>query len=52
MKLLHILGLIEDFTPKHAKKFADLASVIKNAFSDYSSAVRSESFPGEENSFK
>jgi 3-methyl-2-oxobutanoate hydroxymethyltransferase len=47
-----ILGLMEDFCPKHAKKYADLALVIKDAFASYVSETREGLFPGEGNIFK
>ena len=46
-----ILGMFTDFVPKHAKKYADIGSVIKKAFSDYVSDVQSAQFPGDEHSF-
>ncbi len=40
-----ILGLLPGFTPKHAKRYADLASVIKQAFGDYLAETRTGQFP-------
>ena len=47
-----ILGMMEDSTPKHARKYASLAEDIRSAFTSYNNDVREEQFPGEENSFK
>ena len=47
-----ILGLMENATPKHARKYAMLAEQIRNAFKSYNNDVRDLQFPGEENSFK
>jgi len=46
-----LLGLFSDFTPKHARKYADLAETIRSAVSDYVSDVGEESFPTDEQSF-
>lgn len=51
--VLHdILGLYARFTPKFAKKYVDLSQSILQALRDYSSDVRSGTFPGEQNVFK
>ena len=42
-----VLGL-GDFTPRHAKPYADLGAQIGRAVSAYSDDVRSGAFPGEE----
>ena len=46
-----LLGLFSDFTPKHARKYADLAATIRSAVSEYVSDVGEESFPTDEQSF-
>lgn len=46
-----LLGLFSDFTPKHARKYADLAETIRSAVSDYVSDVVEENFPTDEQSF-
>lgn len=46
-----ILGKYSDFTPKFARKYADLASVIKKAVSDYKDDVISGSFPSVDEVF-
>ena len=45
-----LLGLT-DFTPKHAKRYADAGSVITTALQNYADEVRSGAFPTEKNSF-
>lgn len=47
-----MLGLNVDFTPKFAKKFANLCDEVKNAINEYADAVKDRSFPGAEHSFK
>lgn len=47
-----VLGWYPDFTPKHAHKYADLATTITQAFRQYIQDVRGGSFPAEENSFE
>ena len=44
-----ILGL-GDFLPKHAKRFADLGTAIRNAVSAYADDVRDGAFPAEPHS--
>lgn len=46
-----MLGLSADFQPKHSKRYVDLNSLIRKAFTEYSEDVRSGKFPGPENSF-
>lgn len=45
-----LLGLGRDFVPRHAKRFADLGAAAREAVSAYADAVRSGTFPGEEQS--
>ena len=48
VQVLHdILGLSLDFTPRHAKKYAEAGQVIIDALSRYADEVRSGEFPGE-----
>jgi 3-methyl-2-oxobutanoate hydroxymethyltransferase len=46
-----LLGWYPDFTPKHARKYTDMASALTTAFSDYARDVQAGTFPTEENSF-
>nr|WP_255215788.1 3-methyl-2-oxobutanoate hydroxymethyltransferase [Pseudenhygromyxa sp. WMMC2535] len=47
-----LLGLDDSFKPKFVKRYAELAGVVREAFSDYAAEVRSRAFPGPEHSFK
>jgi 3-methyl-2-oxobutanoate hydroxymethyltransferase len=47
-----MLGMYSGFTPKFAKKFADIGSIMKEAFKAYSDEVKAGTFPAEEHSFK
>jgi 3-methyl-2-oxobutanoate hydroxymethyltransferase len=52
VQVLHdLLGWYPDFTPKHARKYADLASTLSSAFHEYMQDVREGRFPAEEHSF-
>ena len=52
VQVLHdMLGLFTDFVPRHARQYASLGPVIKEAFVQYSSEVRDGSFPTAKESF-
>lgn len=46
-----LLGLYEDFTPKHAKRYAELGTEILAAVRRYAAEVKERAFPGPEHSF-
>lgn len=46
-----LLGLDDGFQPKFVKRYAELASPIRAAVSEYAREVRARAFPGEEHSF-
>jgi 3-methyl-2-oxobutanoate hydroxymethyltransferase len=46
-----MLGLFNDFVPKHTKRYADLRAEIGKALSEYAKEVRDSKFPSEEQSF-
>jgi len=45
-----LLGLFDRFTPKFAKKYADLHAEMARAFAEYMTEVESHRFPGAEHS--
>jgi len=47
-----MLGIFEVFTPKFVKKYASLATVIREAFQEYGREVREGKFPAEEHCYK
>ncbi|PIE51228.1 3-methyl-2-oxobutanoate hydroxymethyltransferase [Candidatus Fermentibacteria bacterium] len=47
-----MLGMNGDFNPKFLRKYADLHSIMKDAFERYASDVTSGGFPCEENVFR
>lgn len=46
-----VLGLYEDFVPKHTKQYATLGQTIRAALSQYVEEVQSGAFPAAEQSF-
>ncbi len=46
-----ILGLYDDFKPRHARQFAELGSVIREAVSTYREQVEAGAFPTADESF-
>jgi len=46
-----ILGSFTDFVPKHAKQYAKLTDIIRDAVTQYDNEVKSGSFPTEKQSF-
>ncbi|MDP6501237.1 MAG: 3-methyl-2-oxobutanoate hydroxymethyltransferase [Dehalococcoidales bacterium] len=46
-----ILGAFTDFIPKHAKRYANLAEIIKDAITLYDEEVKNGAFPTEKHSF-
>ncbi len=47
-----MLGLLTDFVPKHAKRYASLGETIASAVAEYVSEVKDQSFPGPEHSYQ
>jgi|YNPNPStandDraft_1061719.scaffolds.fasta_scaffold22874_3 3-methyl-2-oxobutanoate hydroxymethyltransferase len=53
VQVIHdLLGLIADFVPKHAKRYAHLAPVIQEAVQTYLAEVQQGQFPTEEHSIR
>lgn len=46
-----MLGMFSDYTPKFVKRYADIGSRMREAFSDYISEVAAGTFPAEEHSY-
>ncbi|MEE8414197.1 MAG: 3-methyl-2-oxobutanoate hydroxymethyltransferase [Dehalococcoidales bacterium] len=46
-----ILGSFTDFLPKHAKRYANLADIIKSVVTDYDKEVKEGVFPTEKHSY-
>ena len=46
-----ILGSFADFVPKHAKQYAKLTDIIRDAVTEYHDEVRAGSFPTDKQSF-
>jgi len=46
-----LLGLFTDFVPKHAKQYARLSDIIKQAVGDYINEVQAGTFPTEKQSY-
>jgi len=52
VQVIHdILGLYPNFVPKHAKQYANVHDVEKNAIADYFNEVKAGAFPTDANSF-
>lgn len=49
--LQDMLGMDADFQPKHSKRYADLASVVRESMSRYDAEVKDGTFPGRDHSF-
>lgn len=47
-----LLGMFSDFTPKFVKKYADIGSIMKQAFKEYINDINSGSFPEEKHTYK
>ena len=52
VQVLHdLLGLCQDFRPKHARRYAELGEAIINATSDYMQDIQDGRFPADAESF-
>lgn len=51
VQVIHdILGLFPDFTPRHARRFAEVGTVVRDAVTAFMGEVRSRTFPTEQQS--
>lgn len=46
-----MLGMFSDFTPKFVKKYADLGSLMRQAFESYHSELQSGEFPSQQHCY-
>ncbi|MDO4170215.1 MAG: 3-methyl-2-oxobutanoate hydroxymethyltransferase [Lachnospiraceae bacterium] len=46
-----LLGMFSDFTPKFVKRYADIGTIMKDAFSTYIKEVDEQSFPEEKHCY-
>lgn len=46
-----LLGITQEFKPRFLRQYADLQSVMKNAFTDFIKDVKSRDFPNESESY-
>lgn len=47
-----MLGLFNDFVPRHVKRFAELGTAVSDAVASYAEEVKARSFPGPDNVFR
>jgi 3-methyl-2-oxobutanoate hydroxymethyltransferase len=47
-----LLGMFDQFSPKHARRYADVGDIIRDAVARYAADVRSGAFPTAKESFK
>ena len=46
-----MLGMFSDFTPKFVKRFADIGTIMREAFATYDSEVKAGTFPSKEHEY-
>jgi 3-methyl-2-oxobutanoate hydroxymethyltransferase len=52
-QILHdAIGMFEAFTPRHAKRYAEVGTVLKAAMESFVREIRERAYPGPEHSFK
>lgn len=47
-----MLGMFSDYVPKFVRRFADVGTIMQNAYNDYHKAVCDGTFPAQEHCFK
>lgn len=51
VQVIHdLLGWIPDFTPRHAKRYAEMAELVRGAAKRYADEIRAKQFPAAEHS--
>ena len=46
------VGMFDRFTPRHAKKYAEVGATLREAMAQFVSDIQTKAYPGPENSFK
>ena len=46
-----MLGITQDFKPRFLRQYADLNTIMKDAFENYVSDIKSQKFPNEKESY-
>ena len=46
-----VIGMFDNFTPKHSRRYAEAGKIITSALASYAQDVKGGVFPGPENSF-
>jgi 3-methyl-2-oxobutanoate hydroxymethyltransferase len=47
-----VIGMFEAFTPRHAKRYAEVGALLREALKQYVADIRERRYPTEEHSFK
>lgn len=47
-----VVGMFEAFTPRHAKKYADVGATLREAMEAFNREIKDRTYPGPEHSFK
>lgn len=47
-----VVGMFEAFTPRHAKKYADVGAALREAMEAFHREIKDRTYPGPEHSFK
>jgi len=46
------IGMFEAFTPRHAKRYAEVGALIRTAMEHFVQEIKERTYPGPEHSFK
>lgn len=47
-----VIGMFEAFTPRHAKRYAEVGAILREAMERFVSEIKDGTYPGPEHSFK